>query len=50
MQWRSRNVTFICKGSPPLTMRGRGHFDDADVADVTQLAMAGLVQTADSAA
>ena len=33
-----------------LAQRGRGHFDDADVADVTQLAMAGLVQTADSAA
>ena len=33
-----------------LTMRGRGHFTDYDVADVTQLAMAGLVQTADTAA
>jgi hypothetical protein len=29
-----------------LTMRGRGHFTDADVADVVQLAKAGLVQTA----
>jgi hypothetical protein len=26
-----------------LTMRGRGRFNDADVADVVQLAMAGLV-------
>jgi hypothetical protein len=29
---------------------GRGHFTDGDVSDVTALAMAGLVQTADSAA
>ena len=27
-----------------LTVRGRGHFNDADVADVTTLAIAGLVQ------
>ena len=27
-----------------LTMRGRGHFNDADVTDVAKLAMAGLVQ------
>ena len=27
-----------------LTMRGRGHFNDADVADVAKLAMAGLIQ------
>ena len=34
-----------------LTMRGRGHFADADVADVMQLALAGLIQqTADSMA
>ena len=31
-----------------LTVRGRGRFNDADVADVAKLAMAGLVQTADS--
>jgi hypothetical protein len=31
-------------------MRGRGHFNDADVADVAKLALAGLVQTAESAA
>ena len=30
-----------------LAMRGRGRFNDADVADV---ALAGLIQTADSAA
>ena len=27
-----------------LTMRGRGHFTDGDVSDVTQLALAGLIQ------
>jgi hypothetical protein len=30
--------------------RGRGRFTDTDVADVAQLATAGLIQTADSAA
>jgi hypothetical protein len=33
-----------------LTMRGHGHFTDADVSDVAMLALAGLIQTADSAA
>ena len=33
-----------------LVLRGRGRFNDADVADVAQLAMADLIQTADSAA
>ena len=33
-----------------LVLRGRGRFNDADVANVARLAMAGLVQTADSAA
>jgi hypothetical protein len=33
-----------------LTVRGRGHFTAADVADVAQLAMARLIQTTDSAA
>jgi hypothetical protein len=33
-----------------LALRGRGRFTDTDVADVAQLALAGLVQTADSAA
>jgi hypothetical protein len=33
-----------------LTMRGRGHFNDADVSDVAKLAIAGLCQTADTAA
>jgi hypothetical protein len=33
-----------------LTMRGRGHFTDADVADVAQLALARLIQTADRVA
>jgi hypothetical protein len=27
-----------------LTQRGHGHFNDADVADVTTLAIAGLIQ------
>ena len=27
-----------------LMKRGRGHFNDSDVADVTKLAVAGLVQ------
>ena len=31
-------------------LRMRGRFTDADVAEVTRLALAGLVQTADSAA
>jgi hypothetical protein len=31
-----------------LAMRGRGHFNDGDVADVAKLAMAGLIQTTDS--
>ena len=33
-----------------LAIRGRGRFTDTDVADVAQLAMAGLIQSADSAA
>ena len=33
-----------------LAVRGRGHFGDADVADVARLAMAGLVQTPTAAA
>jgi hypothetical protein len=32
-----------------LALRGRGRFTDTDVADVAQLAMAGLMQTADVA-
>ena len=32
-----------------LALRGRGRFTDSDVADVTQLAMAGLIQHADVA-
>ena len=33
-----------------LAIRGRGRFTDTDVTDVAQLAMAGLIQSADSAA
>jgi len=47
---RLRSATFICNGLPPCsTQRGRGHVTDADVADVAQLAMVGLIQTADVA-
>ena len=43
-----RRDTFLQRCGAMLRMRGR--FTDADVAEVTRLAMAGLVQTADSAA
>ena len=33
-----------------LAIRGRGRFTDTDVTDVAQLALAGLIQSADSAA
>jgi hypothetical protein len=41
---------FLQRIAAMLAVRGRGRFTDTDVADVTQLALAGLVQTADSAA
>jgi hypothetical protein len=41
---------FLRRIAAMLAMRGRGRFTDTDVADVAQLALAGLVQTADSAA
>ena len=43
-----RRDIFLQRCGAMLTMRGR--FTDDDVADVARLAMAGLVQTADSAA
>jgi hypothetical protein len=43
-----RRDIFLQRCGAMLRMRGR--FTDADVAEVTRLAMAGLVQTADSAA
>ena len=46
-----RRGIFLERCGAMLRMRGYGHFTDADVADVAQLALAGLVQqTADSAA
>lgn len=42
---------FLQRIAAMLAMRGRGRFTDTDVADVAQLALAGLVQqSADSAA
>ena len=43
-----RRDIFLQRSGAMLRMRGR--FTDADVAEVTRLALAGLVQTADSAA
>ena len=36
--------TFLQRIAAMLTVRGRGHFNDADVADITTLAIAGLIQ------
>ena len=45
-----RRDIFLQRIAAMLRMRGYGHFTDYDVADVAKLAMAGLVQTADTAA
>ena len=45
-----RRSVFLQRTAAMLRMRGYGHFTDSDVADVAQLALAGLIQTADSAA
>ena len=37
--------TFLQRITAMLALRGRGRFTDTDVADVAQLALAGLVQT-----
>ncbi|MGA8388534.1 MAG: hypothetical protein WB769_11465 [Pseudolabrys sp.] len=42
--------TFLQRIAAMLALRGRDRFTDTDVADVAQLAMAGLIQSADSAA
>jgi hypothetical protein len=42
--------TFLQRIAAMLALRGRGRFTDTDVADVAQLALCGLIQTADSAA
>jgi hypothetical protein len=41
---------FLQRIAAMLALRGRGRFTDTDVADVAQLATAGLIQRADSAA
>ena len=41
---------FLQRIAAMLALRGRGRFTDTDVSDVAQLALAGLVQSADSAA
>ena len=41
---------FLQRIAAMLAMRGRGRVTDTDVADVAQLALAGLIQSADSAA
>ena len=41
--------TFLQRIAAMLAVRGRGRFTDTDVADVAQLAMAGLIQQADVA-
>ena len=40
---------FLQRIAAMLALRGRGRFTDTDVADVAQLAIAGLIQTADVA-
>jgi hypothetical protein len=35
---------FLERVAAMLALRGRGHFNDDDVADVAKLAMAGLIQ------
>ena len=42
--------TFLQRIAAMLAMRGRGRFTDTDVADVAQLALCGLIQSADTAA
>ena len=37
---------FLQRVAAMLALRGRGRFTDTDVADVAQLALAGLIQTA----
>jgi hypothetical protein len=37
---------FLQRIAAMLAVRGRGRFTDTDVADVAQLALAGLIQTA----
>ena len=42
--------TLLQRIAAMLALRGRGRFTDTDVADVAQLALCGLIQSADSAA
>jgi hypothetical protein len=39
-----KRSTFLERIGAMLAMRGRGHFNDADVAEVTKLAATGLVR------
>jgi hypothetical protein len=41
---------FLQRIAAMLALRSRGRFTDSDVADVAQLALARLIQSADSAA
>ena len=41
--------TFLQRIAAMLALRGRGRFTDTDVADVAQLALCGLIQSADTA-
>jgi hypothetical protein len=41
---------FLQRIAAMLALRGRGRFTDTDVADVAQLALCGLIQSAESAA
>ena len=42
---RDKRDLYLQRIAAMLTMRGRGHFGDADVVDVTALALRGLVHT-----
>jgi hypothetical protein len=39
---------FLQRVAAMLAMRGRGHFDDADVVDVVGLAVCGLIHRVDA--
>jgi len=45
-----RRDLYLQRISAMLAMRGRGHFNDDDVADVTKLATAGLIHRRTDAA
>jgi hypothetical protein len=47
---QEKRSTFLERVGAMLAMRGRGHFNDDDVADVTKLATAGLIHRRTDAA